>query len=95
MGLIREIEDNTQEEALTFFFDGSKKVNEFNVNKDTNQPISSRCAEPVKAASEDLVYLSNKRSVSIEEILKRIREDKSNSSSDSSSGSISDSSSAL
>jgi hypothetical protein len=39
MGIIKDHDDNLEEENLTFFFDGSKKLNEFVVNK--SNPVSS------------------------------------------------------
>jgi hypothetical protein len=70
MGLIRDNEDNTEEEALTFFFEGSKKLNEFVNNKDKSNPVSSD--------SLDIEGVTNKNSVSEKEILKQVQEDKSN-----------------
>ncbi|WP_194851892.1 hypothetical protein [Nonlabens antarcticus] len=36
MGIIKDNDDNLEEENLTFFFDGSKKLHEFVENKEVN-----------------------------------------------------------
>ena len=36
MGILKDNDDNLEDENLTFFFDGSKKLNEFVLNKDLN-----------------------------------------------------------
>jgi hypothetical protein len=49
MGIIKDNNDNTGKENLTFFFDGSKKLNEFVVNKSKGNQVScsSRGADGV------------------------------------------------
>jgi hypothetical protein len=57
MGIIKDHDDNLEEENLTFFFDGSKKLNEFVVNTDKGNQVSrdSRGADGVtnKSLSRD------------------------------------------
>ena len=41
MGILKNHDDNLEEENQTFFFDGSKKLYEFVNNKDIRNPVSS------------------------------------------------------
>ncbi|SCY26763.1 hypothetical protein SAMN05192588_1961 [Nonlabens sp. Hel1_33_55] len=64
MGILKNNDDQLEDENLTFFFDGSRKLNEFVLNKNKSHPLSSRCAEPVEAENRDVINTDKSNPVS-------------------------------
>ena len=70
MGILKDNDDNLEDQNLTFFFDGSKKLNEFVLNKNKSHPVSSD--------NRHINGVTSKNPVSEKELIKQVQDDKSN-----------------